>query len=286
MYKTKESPSPSDTPSGVLFYNHFPSNFLRPYGVADSWPHDKTIFKRVNPKNCEWLIRPQVAMSEFAATINENMDFLATDNNALIQTEKFAEMQQILSGFLGCLERLNTRNVEKPNLADAKDVMKTILKDDDDVESFFDSMVKVGGAMFSMGIHYSVVKTLMTNPDEYAAKTVGTNKLASQFKNDPTIAGLKDFLTSHCCLESNVHASEPYRRVKKNLLHRLDSSDDESLDNTTPAATQSKDEPSKNKKHKRSSETNTATIDNPTTHIKVKPSKKKNKKRKKCVQKE
>ena len=155
-------------------------------------------------------------MSEFAATINENMEFLATANNTLIHTKKFAEMQQMLSGFLECLHRLNTRNMEKPNLADVKHVMKTILKDDDDVDSF-GSMVKVGGAMFSMGIHYSVAKSLMTNADEYAAKTVGTNKITSQFKTDRTVAGLKKFLTSHCCLESNVHASEPYTRVKKEL---------------------------------------------------------------------
>ena len=187
MYKTKQSASPSNTPSGVLFYNHFPSNFLRPYGLTDSRPHDNTIFKRLNPKNCEWLIRPQVAMSEFAATIKQNMDFLATNNNSLIQTEKFDEMQKNLSGFLDSLERLNTRNMEKPNPADVKDVMKTMLKDDDDVDSF-DCMVKIGAAMFSMGIHYSVVKTLMTNPDEYAAKAVGSNKFISQFKTDPTIS--------------------------------------------------------------------------------------------------
>ena len=114
MYNTKQSPTPSDTPSGVLFYNHFPSNFLRPYGVADSQPHDKTILKRVNPKNCKWLICPQVGISKFAATINENMEFLATADNALIHMEKFSEMQQMLSGFLKCLHRLNTRNMENP----------------------------------------------------------------------------------------------------------------------------------------------------------------------------
>ena len=137
-----------------------------------------------------------------------------------------------------------------------------------------------------MGIHYSVAKTLRTNADEYAAKAVGTNKITSQFKTDQTVAGLKKFLTSHCCLESNVHASEPYTRVKKNLVHLLDSSDNESPVNTTPAATQSTDHPSKNKNCKRSTETLTATIDNPITVTKVKYSKKKDKKRKKSAPKE
>ena len=98
-------------------------------------------FKRVNPKNCEWLICPQIRISEFAVTIDENMEFLATANNTLIHTRKFAEMQQMLSGFLQCLHRLNTRNMEKPNLADVKHETKTILKDNDDIDSFFDSMV-------------------------------------------------------------------------------------------------------------------------------------------------
>ena len=142
------------------------------------------------------------------------------------------------------------------------------------------------GAVFSIWIHHSVVKTLMTNADEYAAKAVGTNKIMLQFKTDPTVAGLHKFLASRCCLEWNIHDSELYTRVKKNWVHLLDSSDDESPVNTTPAATQSTDHPSKNKKHKRSTEILTATIDNPIIDIKVKSSRKNNKKRKKSGPKE
>ena len=70
MYKA-QSPKASGSPKAVNFFDHFPSNFLRPYVIADSRPDEDTIFRRVKALNCEWLMRPRVAASEFADTIRD-----------------------------------------------------------------------------------------------------------------------------------------------------------------------------------------------------------------------
>ena len=105
--------------------------------------------------------------------------------------------------------------------------MKTLLSGDEDMDVFFEKMVKIGGAMFLLGTHYSVVKTLFSNPEWHAKKTVGTSKEVGQFKEDPTIKGLKRFLTATCCTTKHETASTSQQRkqpAKRNLAALVDSS--------------------------------------------------------------
>ena len=59
----------------VQCYNHFRKDFLRPYGL----PHDEssfvaaTISRRLNSYNCEFYLQPQVAISEFAETVQQTL---------------------------------------------------------------------------------------------------------------------------------------------------------------------------------------------------------------------
>ena len=72
-----------DTPrkrkdSGAKFFNHFRKDFIRPYGLA----HDQSSFdpatlsRRLNNINCEFFMRPQIAISEFAETVPVNLKYI------------------------------------------------------------------------------------------------------------------------------------------------------------------------------------------------------------------
>lgn len=231
MYKA-QSPKPSGSPKAVSFFKHFPTNFLRPYGLADNAPSEETIFRRLAPLNCEWLLRPRVAASEFADTMTQNLNYLsANSKSTLINNETFKEMKDNLTPFLASLEALNTQNDKGPAKAtDVKQLMKTLLSDDKDMNLFFENIVKIGGAMFLLGTHYSVVKSLFSNPDWYAGNAVGTSTQVAQFKQDPTIKGLKQFLTATCCSTKEQAAStseEGTNPAKRNLAALLDSSSEE-----------------------------------------------------------
>lgn len=103
------------------------SNFLRPYGLADSGPSEETIFRRLAPLNCEWLLRPLIAASEFADTISQNLNYLSENNNPIIENETFKEMKNNLSPFMGSLQRLNTQTDNGPaKPSDIKQLMKTL----------------------------------------------------------------------------------------------------------------------------------------------------------------
>ena len=58
-------------------YNkHFPRSFLLNYGVAMQDPNEEAILKRLHDFNCEWLQRPNIAISELAQTLRENLPLL------------------------------------------------------------------------------------------------------------------------------------------------------------------------------------------------------------------
>jgi hypothetical protein len=88
---------PTGSPKAVHYFQHFPSNFLRPYGPAHSQPAEATLMRRIVPLNCEWLLRPKVAASEFAQTIDENLDMLTKSESKFIKPRHFKSMQTTLS---------------------------------------------------------------------------------------------------------------------------------------------------------------------------------------------
>ena len=55
---------------------HFPKSVLSPYGQALGILTDDKIINRLQFFTCEWLNRPEVAISEFAETMLKNMTVL------------------------------------------------------------------------------------------------------------------------------------------------------------------------------------------------------------------
>lgn len=221
MYiKPKYTPGTPESPRGVLYFNHFPTDFLRPYSKADPRPDENTIFRRINPKSCEWLTRPKIAMSEFASTITENLELLATKKTKVVKMHHFAEMQQRLAPFLTSLNSLNQKRDDQPSASDVQEVLRTMLTDDDQTEDFFEQLVETGAAMYSIGIHYAVLKTLITNPCQFAQRLVGTTPEVSEFKSDPTIPGVQRLFT-RLCATKGCNTPTPHVRVKRNLADLL-----------------------------------------------------------------
>ncbi len=65
---------------GVKWWQQALRSFITPYGKATEAPDPSQVFKRLQPFTCEWLTRPEYALSEFADTITNNLPVL--ENNA------------------------------------------------------------------------------------------------------------------------------------------------------------------------------------------------------------
>ena len=115
MYTRKESGSPSKQfGHGVPFFNHFHKAFLRPYGKAESAPDSRTIFNRINARNCEWLCRPQVALSELAETMHKNIP--AIEGSPLINGDALAGVLEHLAELPMLCYHLSALRTQCPQL--------------------------------------------------------------------------------------------------------------------------------------------------------------------------
>ena len=89
MYKAnaKRSPNTPQSPNGVQFFSQFPRSWIRPYGLADTKPPTAAKVLELKPFTCEWLLRPKVALSELAESVDKNLNHLIDDNTGLLENE-------------------------------------------------------------------------------------------------------------------------------------------------------------------------------------------------------
>ena len=162
-------------------------------------------------------------------------------------------MAEKLENFSKILKKFNTRNTEdQPQPADVKEMLKVLLSEDQEIDSFFQQMFQFGGAMYLLGVHNSAIKALVSNSEFYAENSLETFcKELKDFKGDPTIKGLKAMLTAGCCSSSSIPSTSGAsgRPPKRNLLQFLESDEEEEEDVQQPERQHS----SKSKKRSRQS---------------------------------
>lgn len=218
MYK-KMNKSPEK--KAVSYFNHFPSNFLKPYGKANLPPDEETIQRRINPVSCEWFLRPKVAMSEFSATVTENLLLLKDENFQLIRSSKFNHIYDSMQPFLNALNKLNTKSDEPSSQEDVNAVMSTIYDDGNALDRAVDEMFVVGGAMFSTAIQYIVARSIMSDPTQYSEKLVTDDQSTKAFKQSKSVTGLQRFLNQQCIQHADDHLPQTSASSRRDLLRQL-----------------------------------------------------------------
>ena len=82
--------TPSKSPSvGVKYFFLFRKDFVNPYGSGhDASSTDEQIGARLSQTNCEFLKRPNIAISEFADTLLANTEYLEVLNSSSAQLQE------------------------------------------------------------------------------------------------------------------------------------------------------------------------------------------------------
>ncbi|CAB3983008.1 Hypothetical predicted protein [Paramuricea clavata] len=155
------------SPKGaVLYLNQFLKNFLRPYGQQDEAPNEHTVYKRIKPASCEWLLRPKVATSELADTIQKSLETLEEH-----------------------LPLLNTRDPGDPTTQSVKALLKFLC--DDEIDNAINEAYQIGSALFSMATHVIVARNLVRNMERFA------ETFSPVTPTEKTITSLKRMMTSY-----------------------------------------------------------------------------------------
>lgn len=151
---------------GVNFFKQFSRQFLRPYGQVEKSPNDITVYKRIKPFTCQWLLRPKVALSELADTILKNYDVL---QNAKILKPEFLEfLNNELLGIIDNLRRLIHGNDQQPRMHDVVETLKFLYRENEEFDTRVDQMFQIGGALFLMTTQIIVARTVVRTPEQYA----------------------------------------------------------------------------------------------------------------------
>ena len=135
---------------------------MKPYGEADHAPHMQAIFNRLQLFNCEWLIRPKMALSELMATMIGNLNVPA-EIPELANLDTVHDMAAPMSSILRTTAKFDTKkkNSETANGKDLKQLLRFFVPKDQEVDPFLDSCVKEANAIYSLGIQVKVAKSFV-----------------------------------------------------------------------------------------------------------------------------
>lgn len=139
--------------------------------------------------NCEYLVRPKVALSELAETVSVNQPHLEAEPHGLNPNRTI----QALADFEKIVAPFNTRSGSGVTANDVHSLLKyTIGSDDDEVDRVFDLMEQLGHMMYVVGSHHKQLRSRARNPRDYSRKCE-TLPVSHEFKAEPGIKSLKSW---------------------------------------------------------------------------------------------
>jgi hypothetical protein len=134
----------------------------------------------------------------------------------------FIETIQPLFESLKPLEKGSGIKIEEKtyNASDAK----LFFNDDNDTLDMINKAFIVGCSLYTMSIQMLVAKAVLQDPDQYARILPNNVNGAKNFKQNPTVKGMKRFLTD--TIISDSRGSTPSKFKPSQLLAELEGDDD------------------------------------------------------------
>ena len=150
------------TSQGINFFSHFPRQRLRPYGEIKEATPDSVMLEKASRLNCEYVIRPAVALSEMADTVTSNLPTLKDMLRNMDEAKVIREVEEMNEA----VKMFNTRSDLPVRNSDVHNLLKYTIADDDDGDSdaTFDQIEHLGMLMYVIASHQKQLKntTVMT----------------------------------------------------------------------------------------------------------------------------
>ena len=212
---------------GVNFFSHFPRQRLKPYGEIKEATSDTTMLEKASKLNCEYLVRPAVALSEMAETVSSNVTTLKELLTNCNQTKIIQEVEKLDQ----VAKMFNTRSDLAVTSSDVHRLLKyTIENDDEESDETFDNMEHLGMLLYVIGSHQKQLRALVRNPADYSKKCEDL-PVKHEFKINGNLKSLKNWWASET-VTSQSKATHITASYKKDLLAQLGSDTDSDDDST------------------------------------------------------
>ena len=129
MSRRTQNPWTPKSKTGINYFKHATKHFLTPYGKTHGVLTSREILDKLFHWNCEWLTRPNYAISELADTLYSNMATLAeyrdkvfTRHAVDVLINKARPVRQVLQRF----NKKDSATAEEPDERDLVTFMKFI----------------------------------------------------------------------------------------------------------------------------------------------------------------
>lgn len=212
---SQDSRSSGSTPK-PNYNKHFPRSFLLNYGEAlQDLPDDK-ILARLKNWNCEWLSRPNIAMSEMAATLKDNWEQISRFKGTVFKTSFVNQLETFCAPIMPALRRLDNKDRychDAPDKDDILDVIEAVHKDEHTEALFMEAFIACGPVLM-MAIHIIAFNCPLHNPEALAKQSV-KNAATDTLRTNPTKQNVNQYL-----IDSILQKRRTVQRSTENLWDR------------------------------------------------------------------
>ena len=277
---SKFTPEKSPTKSGgVKWWQQCARSFITPYGKATVAPEPWQVFKRIQPFTCEWLTRPDVALSEYCETMISNIPILQNHGKGVLKKSFVADFTSHFQHIMGNMQALNKKNTDTDTAAtatatDAKEVLKSMLENDK-LDEKMEQIFLLSGAMFAMSSNYLIGTSLLRHPEEYGKRVSGQSNVAAAFRQQPNVQSMKSFVLDPFKPDTAEGLSRKASRALTKAF--LESSDEAQDDEALQPSTSHKKRVSSGKQKQQYKSTRKASTPAPSQQKTTSPSQKQSK---------
>ena len=181
---------------GVNWWQQAVRSFITPYGKAKPAPEPANIFKRLQPFTCEWLTRPEYAMSELSDTITSNIPVLQENSENYLDEGLVEKLQSHFQPMLESMKALDNKTTGSPTAKDAKKVLKSLVTDTS-LDADMDKVFQLSSALFAISSNYLISTALLRHPKQFSSLVENKRKTAAVFKETSTAEAMKDYILAN-----------------------------------------------------------------------------------------
>ena len=165
------------------------------YGAALQDLSDEKILSRLKDFNCEWLSRPNIAISEMAQTIKDNWPLIEKQSGKVFTRKFVQDLGNVVLPLMDTYARLDNKDNsthDPPTHNDVLDALE-VININPDVEQLMVTAFNVAGPVLMTSIHMLAVNALLHNVSNFAQEAV-RSPAREEFKANPTKDSMMDYL--------------------------------------------------------------------------------------------
>ena len=174
-------------------YNrHFRRSFMLNYGAALQDLSDEKILSRLKDFNCEWLSRPNIAISEMAQTIKDNWPLIEKQSSTVFTRKFVQDLGDVVLPLMDTYAHLANKD-NSTHDPPTHDGALEVVNVNPDVEQLMVTAFNAAGPVLMTSIEMLAVNALLHNVNNFAQEAVRSPAM-EDFKANPTKDSMMNYL--------------------------------------------------------------------------------------------